>query len=255
VGASLKCAANRRPLSPPTTTARKTTSQTIEVARLRPGEVQTPALMLAVADDQGNLQNVEVAPVSLLVQSVLVAGDKTLRDLKPQVDLITSQRTSAPVIAVAVLTLMVWGVVAIQRWRNRPVVDNRTPRQRALAALKALEVWDPQTSEDIIAACVDLAGCLREYIAATTPILARDLTTNELARQLKQNDVPADWGLKVIEVLRVCDSVKFAHDIVELTTVQGLIDMVEILVEQYPTVSAQPTAPQTKRAQLKKVTA
>ena len=73
----------------------ETTTQKIEVARLRPGEVQTPALTLSVADDQGHLQNVEVAPVSLTVQSVLPAGDTTLRDIKPQAELITSQRTLA----------------------------------------------------------------------------------------------------------------------------------------------------------------
>jgi hypothetical protein len=232
----------------------ETTSQTIEVARLRPGEVRTPALTLAVADDRGNLQNVEVAPVSLTVQSVLVAGDTQLRDLKPQADLITSQRTFAPVIAVAALTLMAWGVYAIRRWRNRPVVDKRTPRERALAALQALKAQNPQTPEAISAACVDLAGCLREYIASATPIPARDLTTSELARQLKQNDVPADWSLKVIEVLRVCDSVKFARDVVELTTIQGLIDTMDVLVKQYPMAPAQPAAPRGKRAQLKGAT-
>jgi hypothetical protein len=166
----------------------ETTSQTIEVARMRPGEVQTPALVLAVADDHGNLQNVEVAPVSLLVQSVLVAGDTTLRDLKPQVELITAQRTFAPVIAVAVLTLMVWGVIAIQRWRNRPVVDKRTPRERALDTLQAVEAQNPQMPADLMAACVTIADCLREYVASSTAIPARDLTTSELARQLKQND-------------------------------------------------------------------
>ena len=59
-----------------------------------------------------------------------------------------------------------------------------------------------------------------------TTIPARDLTTSELARQLKVKDVPADWSAQVIEVLRVCDSVKFAGDVLELTTIHGLIDMV-----------------------------
>ena len=53
----------------------ETTTQKIEVVRMRPGEVQTPAFTLSIADDQGNLQNVEVAPVAVTVQSVLVAGD------------------------------------------------------------------------------------------------------------------------------------------------------------------------------------
>ena len=212
----------------------ETTTQKIEVVRMRPGEVQTPAFTLSIVDDLGNLQDIAVAPVSLLVQSVLVAGDTALRDLKPQADLMVSQRMVWPLIAVGALGVI--GVIGyfVNRRRNRPVVDKRTPRERALATMKMLEAQNPQTPDDIKAACVDIAVCLRDYIASTTTIPARDLTTNELARQLKINDLPADWITRAIDVLRVCDSVKFAGDVLELTTIQGLIDTVELLVEQYP---------------------
>ena len=230
----------------------ETTAQKIEVVRMRPGEVQTPAFTASIADDQGNLQNVEVAPVSVIVQSVLVAGDTTLRDLKPQADLITFQRTYAPVIAVAALTLIVLVVYAIRRWRNRPAVDKRTPRERALDTLKRVMAQNLRTFEELKTACVTIAGCLREYIATTTPIPARDLTTSELARQLKQNDAPAEWSTQVVEILRVCDSVKFARDVLELTTIHGLIDTANRLVNEYP--AAQPAA-QPAKCKLKKVTA
>jgi hypothetical protein len=230
----------------------ETTSQKIEVVRMRPGEVQTPAFTLAVADDQGNLQNVEVAPASLMVQSVLVAGDTTLRDLKPQAELITSQRTLVPIIVLIVLCLVMLAIYGVKRWRNRPVVDQRTPRERALDTLKALEAQDLRTPEGIKVACVNIAVCLREYVASTTTIPARDLTTSELARQLKQNDLPADWSARTIDVLRVCDAVKFACDVLELTTIHGLIDTVNRLVNEYPAV--QPAQP-AKRTKLKGVTA
>jgi hypothetical protein len=216
----------------------ETTSQTIEVAHMRPGEVQTPAITLSIADDQGSLQNVEVAPLAVTVQSVLVAGDTQLRDIKPQADLITFQRTYAPVIAAVALILIVLAVVVIRRRRNRPVVDKRTPRERALDTLKVLAAQNPQTPADLKAACVEIAVCLRGYIASTTPIAARDLTTSELARQLKHNNLPADWSLRVSEVLRVCDSVKFAGDVLELTTIRGLIGTSEMLIKQYPPAPA-----------------
>jgi hypothetical protein len=231
----------------------ETTSQKIEVVRMRPGEVQTPAFTLAIADDQGNLQNVEVAPIALAVQSVLVAGDTQLRDLKPQADLITSQRTSVPIIALVVLTLAVWGVYAINRWRNRPVINKRTPRERALDTLRTLETQNPQTPEDFKAVCVEIAVCLRDYAASITPISARDLTTSELARQLKMSSIPAEWSTRAIEVLRACDSVKFARDVLELATIHGLMETVELLVKQYP--PAQPAARPAKRTKLKGVTA
>jgi len=231
----------------------ETTAQKIEVARMRSGEVQTPALTLSIADDQGNLQNVEVAPVSVVVQSVLVAGDTTLRDIKPQADLMTSQRVVWPLIALIVLSVVTWGLYLINRRRNRPVVDKRTPRERALAALTALETQNPQTPESIKTACVEIAVCLRDYIAATTTISARDLTTSELARQLKLGDVPAEWNIQVIEVLRACDTAKFAGDVLELSMIHGLIDMAELLVAQYPPVPAV-TQP-TKHTKLNGVTA
>jgi hypothetical protein len=220
----------------------ETTTQKIEVVRMRPGEIQTPAFTLSIADDQGNLQNVEVAPVSVMVQSVLVAGDTALRDIKPQAELLTSQRMVWPLIALIVLSVVTWSIYLINRRRQRPVIDKRTPRERALDTLKGLAAQNPQTSTDLKTACFDIAVCLRDYIASTTPVPARDLTTNELARQLKDKSLPADWANNVLDVLRVCDSVKFACDVLELTTIHGLIDTVELLVEQYPPapVAAQP---------------
>jgi hypothetical protein len=234
-------------------TGTETTTQKIEVVRMRPGEVQTPAFTLSIADDQGNLQDVAVAPVAVLVQSVLVAGDTELRDLKEQADLITSQRMVWPLIAAT--TLGVIGLIGyvINRRRNRLVVDKRTPRERALATLKTLEAQNPQTPEDIKAACVDIAVCLRDFVTSTTTISARDLTTSELARQLKLKNLPADWSTRTIDVLRVCDSVKFARDVLELRTIHGLIDTVERLVEQYPL--AQPVSQPTKHTKLDGVTA
>ncbi|NTU62944.1 MAG: hypothetical protein HGB05_05965 [Chloroflexi bacterium] len=85
------------------------------------------------------------------------------------------------------------------------------------------------------AQAVRLGARVRDRVPVRdAPGLALSGTTNELARQLKINDLPADWITRAIDILRVCDSVKFAGDVLELTTIQGLIDTVELLVEQYP---------------------
>jgi hypothetical protein len=231
----------------------ETTSQKIEVVRMRPGDVQTPAFTLSIADDQGNLQSVDVTPAAVTVQSVLVAGDTTLRDLKPQADLMTSQQMVWPLITSGALGVIGLIGYVIHRRRHRPIIDKRTPRERVLATLHTLAAQNPQTSADIKAACVSVAVCLRDYIVSATTIPARDLTTNELARQLKEKNLPADWITHAIDVLRVCDSVKFACDVLELTTIHGLIDSVELLVEQYP--SAPPATQPTKHTKLNGVTA
>jgi hypothetical protein len=232
----------------------ETTAQQIEVVRMRPGEAQIPALTLSVVDDQGNLQNVEVAPVAVTIQSVLAAGDTQLRDIKPQAELITWQRSYVPIIVAVAVTSIALAVYAIRRRRSRPVIDKRTPRQRALATLKTIGTQDLQLPEDTKAACINIATCLKDYTASTATIPARDLTTSELAWQLRQHDLPADWITRVIEVLRLCDTAKFALSVPNLTTIRGLIDMVELLVEQYPPAPP-PGEPKTKRTRLKGATA
>jgi hypothetical protein len=70
---------------------------------------------------------------------------------------------------------------------------------------------------------------------------------------MKLNDIPAEWNIQAIEVLRGCDVVKFAGDVLELSMIHGLIDMVELLVAQYPPAAA--ASQPTKHTKLNGVTA
>ncbi len=212
----------------------ETTTQAISVVRMRPGETQTPPLELSIADDQGHVTPVDVAPVLITVQSLLVAGDTNLRDIKPQSDLITSQTPYWPLLAASVLGVMVLIGYSINRWRQRPVVDKRTPRQRILDTLSEIDAIQAQTPDEVKTACLHITTCLRDYLASTTDIPARDLTTHELAQRFKVSAIPVDWSARAIDVLRVCDAVKFANDALELTAVHGLVEAVQRLVEQYP---------------------
>ena len=81
----------------------QTTIQEIQVARMRPGEVQTPALTLSVANDQGSLSSLEVAPVPVSVRSVLVDGDTNLREIKPQAELVSERRPYWPLVTAGLL--------------------------------------------------------------------------------------------------------------------------------------------------------
>ena len=81
----------------------QTTVQEIIVAYMRPGEVQTPALTLSVADDQGSLSSLEVAPVPISVRSVLIEGDTNLREIKPQVELVSERRPIWPLMTAGVV--------------------------------------------------------------------------------------------------------------------------------------------------------
>lgn len=232
----------------------QTTFQRILVARMRPGEVQTPALTLSVANDQGSLTSLEVAPVPVSVRSVLVEGDTTLREIKPQAELVTERHPYWPLVSVGLLGAAVVTSYGIHRWQNRKRIDRRTPRQRALDTLAALNAQSSPAPAEIKARCALLADCLRDYLATVTPLPARDLTTRELARRFKDQEVPPAWSARVVEVFQVCDSVKFANEELEGQQLQGLISTVRQLVEQYPP-QPQPAHRRSSRKEQVKVNA
>ena len=216
----------------------QTTRQFIQVARMRPGDTQTPALTLSVADDQGSLTSLEVPPVAVSVRSVLVAGDTTLRDIKPQAELVTEGRPYWPLVTAGLLGAAAVTFYSVQRWRRRKPVDRRTPRQRTLDNLQTLAAQAPQTELQVKVYCASLAGYLRDYLATVTPLAARDLTTREIARQLQGGEFPPEWRSQVVEVLQVCDNVKFANHTLELPAIQALNSAARQLVEQYPPLPA-----------------
>ena len=91
----------------------QTTIQEIRAAIMRPGDVQTPPLTLSVANDQGSLSSLEVAPVTVPVTSVLIEGDTTLREIKPQAELVSEGRPYWPLTIAGLLAagaLIAYGV-------------------------------------------------------------------------------------------------------------------------------------------------
>jgi hypothetical protein len=212
----------------------QTTIQEIQVARMRPGEIQTLPLTLSVADDQGNLSSLEAAPVSVIVRSVLVDGDTNLREIKPQAELVTEGRPYWPLVTFGLLSAAALAGYGIYRWQHRKLADRRTPRQRALDTLAVLFAQNLQSPAEIKDQCSLLADCLRDYLAAAIHLPARDLTTRELTRRLKDQEVPTAWSAQVVGVLQVCDGVKFADVELEGSALQTMNSTVRQLVEQYP---------------------
>ena len=212
----------------------QTTIQQINVARMRPGDVETPALSLSIADDQGRLIPLQVAPVPLSVRSVLVEGDTNLREIKPQAELISERRPYWPLIVAGLLGAAALAIHGFNHWRRRKLIDKRTPRQRALDSLAVLSRQNMQTSAEIKLQCTLLANTLRDYLARISQLPARDLTTRELARHIKDQEIAPVWSALIVEVLQVCDGVKFANEEVELLQLQGMISAVKQFVEQYP---------------------
>lgn len=225
----------------------ETTTLQIDAAAFRPGTATTPELNLKVADAQGQVHELYAAPVSVEVQSVLTQDDQELRDIKPQAEL--WQLTSSPVPFIGSVLLASALVVGagIFAWKKRPQPDKRTPRQRALDYLKALDAVALDERMNVKFLAVRVSDVLRDYLANGCRIPAHDLTTGELAHELATRSVPQDIALQIVRVLRVCDDVKFANDLSDMDAIRTLTLTARNIVANYP---PQPAAP-TKRANKK----
>jgi hypothetical protein len=212
----------------------QTTVQEIQVARMRPGEVSTPVFTLSVADDQGGLNSLEIASVPVTVRSVLVEGDTNLREIKPQVEMVSERHPYWPLIAAAIIGAAALIVHGINRWRLRKQIDRRTPRQKALDSLATLSSLQPQSSTEIKAQCALLSDLVRDYLASVTQLPARDLTTRELARRFREQEFAPVWSSSIVDILQVCDGVKFANEDLDAVQLQSMIANIRKFVEQYP---------------------
>jgi hypothetical protein len=211
----------------------ETTTQEIEVTYFRPEQVMTPALEISVVDAEGNVMPATVAPTAFTVNSVLKENDTELRDIKPQAEL--WQLSSSPIPMVASLALAFTLVGGASWWmlKNRPQSDKRTPRQRALDELKEAETEKLATT-DAKQYGVRVSTALREYLTTGCNINARDLTTGELAQEMKVNQVPANVATQIIQVLRTCDGMKFANEMPEPEALNSLAAITQQIVLMYP---------------------
>lgn len=223
----------------------QTTIQEILVSRMRPGEALTPAIALSIADDQGSLHSLEAAPLSIAVRSVLVEGDTTLREIKPQAELISERRPIWPLTIAGLLCLAVVIGSFVKRWQARKQIDRRTSRQRALDSLKGLSRTPVGSNDETQARWAQLADTLRDYIGAITDIPARDLTTREINRRLMSTEIPAEWSTQVIGILMACDSVKYAKAGLDEDSFQVMVSNAEKLVGQFP--AQQQPKPKSRR--------
>lgn len=212
----------------------ETTTTEIDVTAFRPGELTTPELNLTIVDAQGQVQNIYAAPVTVQVQSVLKEGDQELRDIKPQAELWQLTSSPIPFIGSVLLASSLLIGAAVVAWKHRPLQDKRTPRERALDELKTIGAAHLLDQMDIKVYCVRVSDVLREYLDRGCAIPAHDLTTGELAQELKTRQVPQDISAQVIRVLRVCDDVKFANDVSDTDAIQSLANAARHIVTQYP---------------------
>ena len=127
-------------------------------------------------------------------------------------------------------------------FKDRALVDLALTHASARPSLKPNE--DNERLEFLGDRVLGLA--IAELLTASFP----DASEGELARRFKDQEVPPDWSIQVVEVLQVCDGVKFANEELEGSNLQAMISTVRQLVEQYP---PQPQPAQRRSNRKKKV--
>lgn len=190
----------------------KTTTITIDARLFAPGEFQSPPLTVQLVDPAGQLTPVELPPVPISVQSVLVDGDSALRDIKPPVDLpagnILMLLLGATLMGMAGTGATFWW------WRHgRPTpipVDTRPAYVVALSALDELEKQDLPAQKQIKPYYTALSDILRQFLGREYQIAIQEQTTTEINRSLQQKPLPPLLRPQYVQLLHECDLVKFA---------------------------------------------
>jgi hypothetical protein len=191
----------------------KTTQQVIDVRLFAPGTFTIPDLSIELSNDQGQLSEVEVTPVSLTIQSVLVEGDRELRDLKPQAELPYFNLTPW-IIAGTVGTALLGGIYL---WRQRQQASlagnlslNRPAHEVALEELERIEKLRLPESGQFKEHYTMVSDCLRGYIEETYHFPVRERTTSEIRAGLKVTSIQPEAGRQLVQLLEESDLVKFS---------------------------------------------
>ena len=236
-----------RQQSPVTTTSNAdgslTSTQTVDVRLFAPGAFLTPPLTITLADASGQTSAIQAAPGNVTVQSVLVEGDTTLRDIKPQAAL--PFPASWPWMAAglaAVAAVVVWFIYR----RAKIMLDNRLPHEVALAVLADVERQQLAANGRFKTHYSLITDALRAYVEQTQGIPATDRTTAELKTELTQTALTEGQRQRFLGVLQAADLVKFARITPTLAEAQTAVSEARQFIEETKPAPAADETPKKK---------
>lgn len=217
-----------------------TSTQTVDVRLFAPGAFLTPPLTITLADAGGQTSEINAAPINVTIQSVLVEGDTSLRDIKPQAAL--PFPASWPWMAAglaAVAAVVVWFIYR----RAKIMLDNRLPHEVALAVLADVERQQLAANGRFKTHYSLITDALRAYVEQTQGIPATDRTTRELKSELARTTLTERQAQQLLAVLEAGDLVKFARVTPTLAEAQTAVSEARQFIEETkPAPAAEETA-------------
>ena len=189
------------------------------LAAFRTGPAVVPPLEIAWRGADGSSGTVTAPAAAYSIDSVLQAGDDSLRPLKPQ--LAIPQPAPPPFVPAAFVALMA-GLTALGYWLVRrtimmrpapvaytvatpqPAADEVARRELDAIAAAGLAEADPAAYYGRIAATV------RQYLSARFVFPAYAMTRREMERGMRRAGIDR-WPARVtVNLLEQCDAVQFA---------------------------------------------
>lgn len=194
-----------------------------EVAAFRTGDLEIPALALAVLAPGAEPVTVVSTPIPITVESVIPPGvDATdVRDLKPQIDLPysagVSSRRIAGIAAAALAAAALLGLIIRRLWPRgappaaAPVAVIAAAEDAARAELDRISGLGLLATGDVQTLHTLLAACIRRYLSDRFGFPAFAMTTAELRTLMEQRGVGRWQARLTAGLLAECDAVAYAR--------------------------------------------
>lgn len=236
------------------------TRKDIVVSLFEPGSYQTPRLVVTHFKADGTSEELGAPVIPIKIESVLVEGDNTLRDLKAQVAMAVPPLWPW-ILAGFLLTLFVMGAIAgtglwfYHRRRQQalvpeaavPIVDPRPPEVIAYAELDRIEALDLPAKNQFKEHYSLVTDCLRRYIEGRYKIHALERTTDELRTSFRRSTVPLEVARRFVSLFAASDLVKFARFKPQPHQAYRLLEQARDIVQE-TTPLPEPTPPPSQES-------
>ncbi len=186
-----------------------------ELAAWSLGELQLPAAEVRVLADESE-QRIPIPQLTLQVISVLPAAGLDTLTWKPPAGVVGANWSLQEKLAGAALALALLSAAAAYLRRRSaarpvPVPEARPPRERALAAIAALEENGMVEAGEFKAFYSALSQIVRTFLAEADPNWGLDLTTLELVSAVSRDGVKPAELAALSALLGGADMAKFAR--------------------------------------------
>jgi len=191
------------------------------------------------SDTSRKFQIIQSEPIEIYVQSVLSAEDRQLRDIKPPQDIpFNLIKWLKYGLITSILLLFTFFMIYYLRQRRKgvPLFRKEKIRHAHEIAFEELAIikskWqDMLHSGQAKVLFTEISEILRRYLENRFFIKALEETTFEISWSLQEMEIDEIQQKNALAVLELSDLVKFAKHLPEEKETLGIIDCLEIFIE------------------------